>query len=244
MQFGKQLLEFAAVVVGISLLLSILGVYGTGLLPMHQRLFFWSTTVATGALSGYLIGPLIWYGRLSNLPGPLKILAIGVIVSVPVTLVLFLLSEWPSSFAQLILQFGYVLLISLIISTGMYASDRLKRMNAISETPSPDPVKKFLYRLPVKYHSAELHALSAEDHYLRVHTSLGEELILLRLSDAIKELSEANGLQVHRSWWVSKAGVGETKRQKDRLFLILHSGTEVPVSRAYRRVVKAAGLVS
>lgn len=244
MQIGKQLLEAMVVIVGISFLLSVLGVYGTGNLPMHQRLFFWGATVATGALSGYLISPLIWYGRFSKLPGALKILATGVIVSLPVTLMLFLLSEWPSSFARLILQFGYVLLISLVISTGMYASERLKRTDAISAMASPDPVKKFMQRLPVKYHSAKLHALSAEDHYLRVHTSLGEELVLLRLSDAIKELAEANGLQVHRSWWVSKVGIGETKRQKDRLLLILHSGTEVPVSRAYRRAVKAAGFVS
>lgn len=241
MQFGKQILEFLAIVVSISFLLSFLGVYGTGTLPMHQRLFFWGATVTTGALSGYLIGPTLWKGRFSGLHGSLKILAIAVAVSLPVTLVLFALSGWPSNLPHIIAQFGYVLIISLVISTGMYAADRLKSQNADSEDTA-NPISDFLQRLPLKYHRADLYAISSEDHYLRVYTNLGEELILLRLSDALKELSGADGLQVHRSWWVAKAGVADTKRDKDRLLLVLHSGSEVPVSRAFRANAKAAGL--
>ena len=98
-------------------------------------------------------------------------------------------------------------------------------------------------RLPVKFRTAELHAISSEDHYLRVHTSLGEEMILMRLADAVRELSGSEGLQVHRSWWVAKSGVTDEKRVDGRSLLILPSGTEVPVSRSYRGKAKDAGII-
>jgi len=33
-----------------------------------------------------------------------------------------------------------------------------------------------------------IYAVSAEDHYLRVHTSLGETMVLMRLADAVRQL--------------------------------------------------------
>ena len=52
--------------------------------------------------------------------------------------------------------------------------------------------------------AAELYAIESEDHYLRVHTSAGQELILMRLADAVRELAGVEGLQTHRSWWVAR----------------------------------------
>ena len=84
--------------------------------------------------------------------------------------------------------------------------------------------------------------MSSEDHYLRIHTSRGEELILMRLADAVRELDGAAGVQVHRSWWVAKGGVADAKRDNGKLVLVLKSGTEVPVSRTYLTAAKEAGL--
>ena len=42
-----------------------------------------------------------------------------------------------------------------------------------------------------------------EDHYVRVFTDAGESLILLRLSDAMAEVRDVPGLQIHRSHWVA-----------------------------------------
>ena len=77
----------------------------------------------------------------------------------------------------------------------------------------------------------------------RIHTSLGEELILMRLADALRELETAGGLQVHRSWWVSKAAIRDVKRSGGKVFLVLASGKEAPVSRTYQAEAKAAGLI-
>jgi hypothetical protein len=106
-----------------------------------------------------------------------------------------------------------------------------------------DRAKKFLERLPLKYRAAELWAVSSEDHYLRVHTSLGTELILMRLADAIRELDGADGLQVHRSWWVARSGVKGAQQDNGRITLLLQSDLEVPVSRTFNGAVRNAKLI-
>ena len=83
--------------------------------------------------------------------------------------------------------------------------------------------------------------MSAEDHYLRVHTSAGETMILMRLADAIRELAGIDGLQVHRSWWVARQGLADATRTDGKLLLKLKSGAEAPVSRTYIKAVKDAG---
>ena len=134
------------------------------------------------------------------------------------------------------------MVISLIVTTGAYVLSEMTQKNTAAAEDA-NPVAGFLERLPVKYRTADLHAISSEDHYLRVHTSLGEELILMRLADAVRELDGAEGLQVHRSWWVAKSGVTDEKRVDGRRLLVLPSGTEVPVSRSYRGKAKDAGLI-
>lgn len=146
------------------------------------------------------------------------------------------LTEFPMIYAL-------VFVISLAISSVTYLVERAQTTPPLT-TASLDPSTKFLERLPVKFRTAELHAISSEDHYLRVHTSLGEELILMRLADAMRELEGADGLQTHRSWWVARAGVSDAKRENGKLTLVLHSGSEVPVSRTYTKTVKDAGLAN
>ena len=139
--------------------------------------------------------------------------------------------------------YGLVFVIAAGISGITYLFDRVQETNDIPPADQTvDPTATFLERLPVKYRTCELFAVSSEDHYLRVHTSLGEELILMRLADAVRELSGADGLQTHRSWWVARSGVADTKRENGKLTLVLKSGTEAPVSRTYAQAVKDAAL--
>jgi DNA-binding LytR/AlgR family response regulator len=95
--------------------------------------------------------------------------------------------------------------------------------------------------LPLKLRGAEVWAVEAEDHYLRLHTSKGQDLILLRLSDAVAELEGVEGAQTHRSWWVAKAAVRDARRGDGRATLTLANGVEAPVSRAYARTLREAG---
>jgi uncharacterized membrane protein YfbV (UPF0208 family) len=117
----------------------------------------------------------------------------------------------------------------------------------IAETPIAETGKetaiavRFLERLPPRLRGAELHAVQAEDHYLRIHTSRGSDLILLRLADAIAELEGLDGAQTHRSWWVAKAAVQDVRRGDGRAVLLLPAGVEAPVSRSFAPTLRDQG---
>ena len=243
MRIASDIGRFCAIVIGLGLIFAWLGVYNTGRLPFYQGFIFWTSTMAVGAGTSVLIGPLVWGPRFEEMPAIFKIGIAAAIISIPVTLTLMLFfSLDPWSLSRFFVQYAYVLVISLIVTTGAYVRESMISKAATPET-NDNPVATFLERLPVKFRTADLHAISSEDHYLRVHTSLGEEMILMRLADAVRELNGADGLQVHRSWWVAKSGVTDEKRVDGRSLLILPSGTEVPVSRSYRGKAKDAGLI-
>lgn len=235
--------RFCGIVLGLGLLFAWLGVYDTGDVPFFERSVFWTATMAVGAGSAIFVAPFFWSERFEHWPAPFKIAAVAMVVSCPVVVVLFLFNGGPQSVNHVVIQFVYVLIISLIISTGMYVAYVLEQAKAAPDTSNADPFATFMDRLPLKLRAAELHAVASEDHYLRVYTSLGEEMILMRLADAVRELSQADGLQVHRSWWVAKQGVQEEKRVDGRSLLVLSSGIEVPVSRSFRAKAKEAGLI-
>lgn len=103
------------------------------------------------------------------------------------------------------------------------------------------PGSPFLRRIPARL-GQDLLALEMEDHYIRIHTSLGSDLLLMRLRDAVEELATVPGLLVHRSYWVTAAAVLRVEREAGgRLTLILRNGLRVPVSRRRAIAVRAAG---
>jgi hypothetical protein len=81
-------------------------------------------------------------------------------------------------------------------------------------------------------------ALRAEGHYLRVYTEAGSDLILCRLSDALHELDEQEGIRVHRSWWVAERALSGGRSAEG---LQLRNGLDVPVSRSYRIQARERG---
>jgi DNA-binding LytR/AlgR family response regulator len=100
---------------------------------------------------------------------------------------------------------------------------------------------RFIERLPLHLRAGRLIAVQAEDHYLRVHTDLGSDLILMRLSDAVAELDGLEGAQTHRSWWVAKDAVRGVTRGDGRATLVLEGGLTAPVSRSYAATLREAG---
>ena len=98
----------------------------------------------------------------------------------------------------------------------------------------------FLDRLPPRL-GRDLLCLQMEDHYVRAHTSRGSDLILTPLKEAIADLGAAEGLQVHRSWWVARDAVAEPVTRGRNLVLRLTNGLEVPVSRTSVAKLRAAG---
>lgn len=85
-------------------------------------------------------------------------------------------------------------------------------------------------------------ALKGEDHYVRVYGDGGqEELVLMRLRDAIAVLCGAEGLQVHRSWWVTREGAAHVERDGRAALITLATGQQVLVSRDMVATLVEAG---
>jgi hypothetical protein len=175
-------------------------------------------------------------------------------MSLPVTLLVWLASYrhtpslWPSV-TEYVSFYGSVTLIGaglmLVVWLVSQASSTTQvlppaggqELAPLATAPDQDGVAappsrscRLLLRLPLEVRG-EILALQMEDHYVRVHTVAGNTLLLMRMRDAISELEGADGVQVHRSWWVARAAVQEVYREGRRVCLELQSGTRVPVSR-------------
>lgn len=95
-----------------------------------------------------------------------------------------------------------------------------------------------LERLPPQKRG-ELLRLSVQDHYTQIVTTRGQQLVLLRFADALKELGQTAGLQVHRSHWIADADFVSLRKQAGRLHVMTRDGSEIPVSRSYSAAVQA-----
>ena len=74
-------------------------------------------------------------------------------------------------------------------------------------------------------------ALRGEDHYVRAIAHGRDHLLLMRLRDAIAALPPADGVQVHRSWWVAQSAIQSLTRDGRSATLTLTNGHAVPVAR-------------
>lgn len=256
----RRRLPVLAVAVG---LLAVLGPFGTFTdLGFGTRLLYWGGLLVLGSFIfdvAAQIGRLIlsrhgrgWRPMLGGV-----ILAVALIQTVVVALLERGLrgKEFlhPAGLAEL---FVYVLVVTVAVSAvplwlelrdrGLIGppepapSDQPSAAEAEPAAVLPQPVREpaFLDRIPDKL-GRDLLALEMEDHYLRVHTAAGSDLILMRLRDAVAELAAMDGLQVHRSYWVAAGAVQEVERTGDgRMVLVLSNGLRVPVSRSYAAAVR------
>jgi len=107
---------------------------------------------------------------------------------------------------------------------------------------APDAIPVLLAeKLPHRLRTGRLLAIEAEDHYLRVHTDLGSDLVLMRMADACALLEGSNGARVHRSWWVARSAICTVRQQSGRMELDLADGLVAPVSRAMQPVLRREG---
>ncbi len=119
----------------------------------------------------------------------------------------------------------------------------MKRTAPASEAAAPPPAPPaVLERVPHPQRGKLLH-LSVSDHYVDVVTDRGHALVLMRLSDAIRETGAVPGLQIHRAHWVALDAVRQVHRGNGKVALELTNGTRLPVSRSFMPAARQAGLV-
>jgi MFS family permease len=104
----------------------------------------------------------------------------------------------------------------------------------IEDRAEPD----FMRRLPAG-RRGRLIALSAELHYLRVHTTAGDALILQGFGEALSQLGPRAGVRIHRSHWIDPDFVTAVSREGGRTTVQLANGLVLPVARSRRAEVVA-----
>lgn len=235
-------LRGAAVAVVSGLFLTFSGAFGTGDAPLGMRLAYWMSLMALGYGWGAFVARYFFRaGRWRTGRAWLDVAIAALVMSTPFTFVVWFASGLMFGadipLRGLPILFGSVLLVSLAIT----AINMLIEVRGVTHAGPTPP--KFLERLPLKLRGGEVWAVEAEDHYLRLHTSKGQDLILMRLADAVTELEGVEGAQVHRSWWVARDAIADARRGDGRATLTLKDGCEVPVSRTYAGLLRERGWI-
>lgn len=244
----RPLWRWIAVAAVAGLLLALVGPFGTWLYAgTGARLIYW--------IAATLAGLVIYGGALtmvrrgvapeSRLYWPAMIGA-ALIASVPQMLITrgFAFRLWPglaSHDPSWLLWYANTALIGLIATAGVLLLLRRTAPPAPAR-PAPSATEPGLAERP----PASIFALQMEDHYVRVHSATGSELLLLPLARAIAavEAAGAEGLQVHRSWWVARHAVAAVEGNPRAMRLRLANGITAPVARSAVARLRAAGWIA
>lgn len=235
------------------IVMGVTGPFGTyGTMGLGARLVYFAVV---GSLTWVLItGLAAWSGQLEPInrwPVYVRMAIVGLLGAIPSTATVIVVHGWLSwpipwrYFPEVYVDNAFLTVVIAIV-IGLAVEQRLRavadaeraRVAELPQTgPGPDP--DFFRRIPPAL-GRDLLALEMEDHYLRIHTNIGSDLILLRLRDAMAELGPKRGRQVHRSWWVAEGAVASTERGA-RPLLVLRNGLKVPVSKSFRDQAKEMG---
>lgn len=232
----------ATLVVGA--VLAAAGGFDTASMPPVRRFAFWFGLMASGVGLGRLAArPLVRLPQFRHRP----LLGRGLIVLViglPMTGVAVCVSNWMrgrSPTLEGLWQTAPEVLVTTAALTGLAFMVQSTGPEATHVAPPGAPEPRILARFPPRLRGASLWAVEAQDHYLRLHTSLGNDLILMRMADALVELEGIEGARTHRSWWVAREAVIDAQPADGRATLTLPGDLTAPVSRAYVKSLKEAG---
>ncbi|HEV7433419.1 MAG TPA: LytTR family DNA-binding domain-containing protein [Pseudorhizobium sp.] len=230
----------------IGTVLSVLGPFGTIADPVLPRTLFWLSTITAGGMVGILLDIVLqrWF-REPWLRMPIVSVgmtpAVTLIVLQAMNLLLAHDHAVMSPFTRHLLW--QVFIVCLVVMGLRMLVQR--KPEPVVETPTviapPVAEAKLRSRLSARRRTARLIALEADDHYVRVHTDAGVELLALRFSDAVEDLCAAHGYRVHRSWWVAADAIRAARWRRGSGELELEDGSLVPISRSGAPLLRAAG---
>ncbi|UYY78560.1 LytTR family DNA-binding domain-containing protein [Sphingomonas sp. R1] len=254
----RRLAAELAILSALTLLLALLGPFGSYATPLAPRLLHWALYLVTGYV---FFRPVIAAGgalaRQTGLPRRAAIAAACALGAFPTSMVLLFGSAgsaWHAvTGAAMVSAYLQTLIIGATVTTvQLLAGHRAAPAAPLQAAPidpppavpsaepaAPIPRPALLEQLPPHLRGTIL-CLENEDHYVRVHTDRGSALILMRMRDAVAQL-DGLGERVHRSWWVAGTAVVSATRQDRNWRLRLADGREVPVARTSVAAVRARG---
>jgi hypothetical protein len=223
-------------------LMIVTGGFGTSGMPLGQRAGFWALLMAWSGIKWQL-----WFAAtvrthkdwfwaaglgavLLSLPLPVEIRlsaqAVGIEGAVAEPF-----GTWGRALA-----IGAVLFVTVLLI--LRATGHFQKRRAVAA-----PAEGLLAR--ARASAGTLAAIEAEDHYCRVRRRDGSDaLIHYRFGDALAEVAELDGAQVHRGSWVAADAVKGAERDGRRWLLILTDGTKVAVSPRHVAETRRRGWLS
>lgn len=247
-------IELLAMVL-LGLLIGLLGPFGTFDNPPAIRMLSWVIWLVAGYLFFRPTGIVAdWLCEATGLPRFAGRLIALFVASVPLTLIVIMMVG-RMSFADALrspafwTMYLYICVISAVASMTMaavFGRRAPQEAPTVAEAP-PGPATETASpadatpTLPLPPGFGPVRALRGEDHYVRVIGDGREELILMRMRDAIERLGPADGLRVHRSWWVARDAVASIRREGRTAVLTLTTGHDVTAARDMMPHLRAAG---
>lgn len=199
------------------------------LTPITFLLASFCSTFVVISLSKFSIGKWLSYGIAGTLSG----IPVGISVWI---FQFFLNNKVTPDFDFLTAMISNTIPITFAV-TMIYASlskNDASKIVIVERSPSSD---LFFNRIP-KNLGRDIISLNAQDHYVEVKTTLGSELVLMRMSDAVSELISLEGVQTHRSWWVAKKHILNVQSNGGKKYLELTGEAIVPVSRSFSKNIQ------
>lgn len=244
LSIDRSLLKGVAIALAAGGVLAFTGAFGMTGASFAARLIYWLPLMLVGAVWGHVCSRVIerWID-LDRKPW-LGALILTVLIALPLTFVVwgytvFWFEQGRHPMVGRLIHF----FVPVTVVTGVLSLLNVFLQKQPVEThaaPAGAPAARFPERLPFKLKGATIRAVESEDHYLRIHTDRGSDLILMRFSDALAELAGLEGAQTHRSWWVAREAVRAVERGDGRATLTLDGGLSAPVSRRYARMLRDA----
>ena len=217
--------------------LTVLGPFSTSELPVASRATYWALSIGCGW--ALILGLILIARRMSffaDRPPIARPLAALALAFVPIVFIAMQVDNWfrPDTGKAPI----WAMLVNVGTVFAVVSSILIARIKPRLIPPAPLPARNaFLDRLPPQLGTA-LISLTAQDHYVEVTTAKGRDLIHMRLSDAIEELADYPGQQIHRSHWISGHAFMGTSRENGTLMAHLADGRTLPVSRSFAPKVR------
>jgi len=227
------------------LVLGFLGPFGSYRMPAVSRFIYWVILFNIGYFAYFVAHRLTYWYFQNRAVHPYILFVIPTLVaSIPLSLLVgfatqFLLDKPVSIFMISLYVMPQVIILGIVIDTIMRLILRKH------EEPIPHSIDKagqvFINRLPTNI-GDKLICFVMEDHYLVVYTDKGSHMMLMRMKDALIELNDYPGMQVHRSYWVALDAVVTVKKEARKTILTMTNNIKIPVSRKYLAAIKQASI--
>jgi LytTr DNA-binding domain len=220
----------------------ILGVIGFLSGELLICLFDWTVMVVFGAaIAGLGAPPLVRLGLRLGLPAALSIALAVALTAVPISAfaAAFGRFAWPKAASALTpLDWFLKTLFVEALVVGLWAlSEGLMRAARPSAPGLVEPAQS------ARPSGEAVYCLQMQDHYVRVHRPSGATLELMSMKAAIARYGSADGLQVHRSWWVARSAIGAVERHGRGFRLRVNGSLAVPFARNRIAELRALNLL-